>query len=1471
MNFRWPQKQYGSRSGRPVLGELTNNAELNFKKYPLKPISELEAEVGNKRPRDPKPLGTPHSEASLQKSSYPAKNSRVTQKSPASTTSPESDGSPWEPVSSKSYKPGNYTRKQASSTRNSQIRTKAWAKNLQQDSVSATKPSYLSPVKNVLASANLENINPDTLEAEPSHSYRELPLERSYTINIEETLEDEHTSAVFNRVLSFSSAIDRTMEKGESEDSSFSDFSVTMIDCSPAVTRSRPENHFNLTPRRIRISQKIPSLHCQTEQPPSDNSSRRASSVYTYSAPQSCGSFSEGYDFSPECESSICSKDQIWQSDYRRMFNGSADFTDEGIGSGATLAALAQCSVMAQEDMLAVSNVESAAGIYQQSEDIPNHGLRTLPGLEVPEIMPINSSSPEATCSRASLRRKSCTTDSLEIILPQDCLPKPTRRRSCTIDTAIIQDETVCPRKYVSNIAPRSESYSIPTDMIEDEDKRARMYISRRIHPRSTSFSLMEEENKSHNVNKTRRNRSTSYSEPMHEEKNDLHISISSSLSYTSNPLHRSKSYPLSEQYFSTPRNAASFWRTQDHPGLKDWGISKKKSFEELKSRLKIILTLQSHQDESRMSPTPFTTQLDGSRQSTKTPLFSDDKFDHGVQEFSVLDSPFTIEEDEGFTDLPVFCPVRSIEKHKSKSLAKCRRVSLGIKTRAALIKSEAPAAKTRPSVLAHRKANAVTGSYGSSHISNSASFSPFQADCVSKLSGHPAPSPKCVMEDFKGKDIIGGTLQSVKGGRPVITSPGCENKKIIAANLTKDGGIELCLWKSQTETTSTIRFSAETCHAIRAHPTGILLSKNHEKEMYFLRDQDLFNFNGILDEVTPFMSEKAGKYEMQIQSPRKPVINETKSNMSVDEIMLEVSNISIGSPGILEIMDIELVEPEQAPIRNDESIPSCALDSCSDLTKAEKWRLFVPVITDIFSWIVEDKNSLGNTCKGLKIEIQQHTAAHEGFLYAKLMEDLDNPPKALKSCSYKSMVEQFHWGQFLSEGAVKQVFRVWSSERQCYVAVSVMDLDSIYDMGTGAIVCQELQISRLMTSLLAWGHCPNFVQIYDTFRCSLPPNSIWGSKDNRCPQGTSYNGKRPGVKLFKPPNNVEVGNYQYIVMELCSNGDVEEYMSKLSQGQFCLKQIKSLMFQMIISLYSAQRVFGLRHYDVKLLNFLLKETDAKQLVYEVDDQKYVIALDMKKEPNFIAKLADFGTADVSSLSSTQKIGIDQFTTLENTPIEYLLLGDKSSQSFSADAFCLGLSMIHLYTGTSPYEEILKDVKAPRSFYSKVSSIWEGPSDQYDVIKKVISDFDEEEDKRILYDTLYRFLVLLGIPNRSEMETYTNQSPILEAIYQLQLSNNDFRKQFMSDVTKFSLWEGEAPLMQRARKNLSVHEGSTDLLKGLVHFDPFKRFSMPKALKQPMFKEYQFNPDKNSIRRSSCRRAVGKTLNFKIFLSGGSS
>lgn len=365
---------------------------------------------------------------------------------------------------------------------------------------------------------------------------------------------------------------------------------------------------------------------------------------------------------------------------------------------------------------------------------------------------------------------------------------------------------------------------------------------------------------------------------------------------------------------------------------------------------------------------------------------------------------------------------------------------------------------------------------------------------------------------------------------------------------------------------------------------------------------------------------------------------------------------------------------------------------------------------------------------------------------------------------SWAEMNRVFPWASFLAEGAYKKVYRVWNAEIAREEAISVMDVCLIESMGNKTVIGAELAVSVLLSSLARRNICPNFVITRGMFSCRYePPASHWGCVDNKQPLGSTFD-PRCFAKKPRQPNPRRAGKFQYIRMELCKFGDLEKFIANQPDKDISSYEARHLLFQMAFSLYAASSQFGMKHYDVKLLNFFLQSANEESINVETHPctilrygvGHYIFDLKMPTTRAYIAKLADYGTADLQQDSQGNPVTLGQFTTLENSPPEQLILGDEALQGFGHDLFGLGLCMLHLFTGDAPYEEILQDVICPPALKKKLKQIWlsEKKSSGFCVIRSVIlSDVFEDENNiaqgkpdETLYHTLYRYLVLFGIP-----------------------------------------------------------------------------------------------------------------------------
>jgi len=459
---------------------------------------------------------------------------------------------------------------------------------------------------------------------------------------------------------------------------------------------------------------------------------------------------------------------------------------------------------------------------------------------------------------------------------------------------------------------------------------------------------------------------------------------------------------------------------------------------------------------------------------------------------------------------------------------------------------------------------------------------------------------------------------------------------------------------------------------------------------------------------------------------------------------------------------------------------------------------------------------------------------------------------------SWDYLMKSFPWASFLSEGAFKRVYKVWNTTMKSEEAISVMNIDRIDNKD---VVGAELAVSVMLSSLVRRNICPNFVIIRGVFTSTYePPESNWGCSTKKNPKGYKYN-QVSQVKKPREPSVDQKGLYQYIRMELCEYGDVEEFIKKQPMCTISPEEARNFLFQMAFALHTAGDRFNLKHYDVKLLNFFLRSASSIDVseenhpftVMRYGVGSHVFDLRMPTSRGLIVKLADYGTANMHPESNGQPVLISNYTTIENTPPEFMILGDAAKQGYGHDCFGLGLCMLHLFTGHAPYEEILEDVRCPFNLKKRLKFFWESTSSKgYEVIRSVILNdvFEDEngnqegEPDETLYHTLYRFLVLFGLP-KNMAKTKENEN-IMRAITSCldsgeENNNNNTRSlrrnrapshqvgldflQYKADCRFFSFQHGENDQISQARESLQKIGGGMDLLFSLVQFDPEKRAS----------------------------------------------
>jgi serine/threonine protein kinase len=364
-----------------------------------------------------------------------------------------------------------------------------------------------------------------------------------------------------------------------------------------------------------------------------------------------------------------------------------------------------------------------------------------------------------------------------------------------------------------------------------------------------------------------------------------------------------------------------------------------------------------------------------------------------------------------------------------------------------------------------------------------------------------------------------------------------------------------------------------------------------------------------------------------------------------------------------------------------------------------------------------------------------------------------------------------------------------------------------------------ELNIMALLSLQIKQGW-PNFVQLHRVFTCIYKHKKTnWSEMPEKAIQGVFY----------------------YTEMELVSGGDGDHLITQQNDEVFPPDIARCLLFQVAAALYILQG-YGIKHYDLKLQNVFIQCIDSTEdsvLLYSTANHGFASAqhafkLTMPPGHSYIAKIGDFGTSEMSE-DSEKDVKDDHFTTLVNTPPEYFILGDKAKQGSSHDMFGLGIIMLHLFTGYASYEQILKDVQCPQNLKTFLEKKWQDKQNRtYSVICSMIQ-YLEYDEIQSLYDTLYRFLVLFGIPVPDIQSYGKNGSNVLKKIHQLLGADITYE----THCNQYSIRTGNNEYIARARHALEAMDGGLDLLLKLCSFNPSLRGTAEDVLIHKFMETFQ--------------------------------
>lgn len=257
----------------------------------------------------------------------------------------------------------------------------------------------------------------------------------------------------------------------------------------------------------------------------------------------------------------------------------------------------------------------------------------------------------------------------------------------------------------------------------------------------------------------------------------------------------------------------------------------------------------------------------------------------------------------------------------------------------------------------------------------------------------------------------------------------------------------------------------------------------------------------------------------------------------------------------------------------------------------------------------------------------------------------------------------KFQDGKYLSEGVCKNVYCVLNPATSNLEAVSVMDVEDLLARGMDVAITQELQISLLCSSLVNLKICPNLVQVYSLFQADFDaPLKLWdGRRSLQDLRNMAQNGtvRKQNTGLRKA--DLTAGRFQYIRMEFCSGGDVEERVRAIQQPD--IRDVQAMFFQMCFSLYACREKLCMRHFDIKLLNFFITTKDIlhqnqsaakashmsgnSTTNLQVGLGQHVYNIPLCPGDLSLIKLADFGTSAVGASGLGDPITMQQVKQLQ--------------------------------------------------------------------------------------------------------------------------------------------------------------------------------------------------------------------------------
>jgi hypothetical protein len=620
-------------------------------------------------------------------------------------------------------------------------------------------------------------------------------------------------------------------------------------------------------------------------------------------------------------------------------------------------------------------------------------------------------------------------------------------------------------------------------------------------------------------------------------------------------------------------------------------------------------------------------------------------------------------------------------KSRNKKSQSKWRRVSVGINNLSMLANSRDTSLSPFPVSKATNRRLSLSSNISDTEfmimgdVSLSMSVSEPEATMVNyfiMIERQRSRSVKLSTANFKGV-VIGGTYQNCfENGMPVVAPPSSSEKRAVALRLCEEG-LELDMYIAKDMGMRPIKLGSHWC-SMRTSPDGYLVFKETVETKkfvcYYLPRDPLDWLRGDRKSSTP----KKVKF---LHDMNEEALLDEEAAGDIYRSEMECSGISEDDPSREE----EEHEDDMSTDATDNMSSSVSLQHDSYDVELEEARTVVDwnrssIVSLVLEFLMGSSNGARGGMRRRRADERKQqlmlSSLQEVFpcrlvskdwalgYYRLLARNLSDAKLSIAKDygGWSDFVRRYSAGKFLSSGACKNVYSVQTSYGT--EAVSVMNVNDLADRGMDLAISQELEISMLCSSLLDLHICPNLVKIHSVFQAAYDaPDELWRRGNSKAP---SFLNIQP---VIPKANQLVKGNYQYIRMEFCRGGDVEETVRR--DKQLDVITVQTMLFQMLLAIYTCREKLALRHFDIKLLNFFsttsaaLLSSDGRnesrtastpfgsvfgprdcpiQLNIGFGDK--IFTLPLRQDECDVIKLADFGTSVIGAGTLGDRIDVSQ-------------------------------------------------------------------------------------------------------------------------------------------------------------------------------------------------------------------------------------